>query len=245
VHIGATEDALWGVDEGVLPLILGGALDPVFRTVRGVALSSLVAAALAAGCGGAATSREGADVQTGKELFAQKCGQCHVMSDAGTRGQVGPNLDNGFGYARAQGFDESTVFEVTLNQMRIPAPPMPDFDEPGTRNTLDEEQLVDIAQYVARCAGIQLREKKPAECAGPPEGAQAVFVSSCGSCHVLAEAGTQGTVGPNLDESKPSLEEAIAQIANGGGGMPAFKDQLSEEQIREIAQYIVEATGGS
>jgi cbb3-type cytochrome c oxidase subunit III len=210
-----------------------------------VGLFSLVVAVLAAGCGGVATSREGADAQSGKQLFAQKCGQCHVMSDAGTRGQLGPNLDNAFGYARAQDFDESTFFEITLDQMRIPAPPMPDFDEPGTENTLQEEQLVDVAHYVARCAGVQFREQKPADCVGPPEGAQAVFVSSCGSCHVLAEAGTQGTTGPNLDESKPGLEEAIAQIANGGGGMPAFKDQLTDEQIREIAQYIVESTGGS
>jgi mono/diheme cytochrome c family protein len=129
--------------------------------------------------------------------------------------------------------------------MRIPAPPMPDFDEPGTKNTLDEEQLVNVASYVARCAGVELTKKKPADCVGPPEGPQAVFASSCGSCHVLAEAGTQGTIGPNLDETKPGLEEAIAQITNGGGGMPAFEDQLTEEQIREIAQYIVESAGGS
>jgi cytochrome c6 len=71
-----------------------------------------------------------------------------------------------------------------------------------------------------------------------------LFQSSCGSCHVLADAGTQGTVGPNLDQLKPQLQQAVEQITNGGGGMPAFRGQLTEEQIRRLAQYVVESTRG-
>ncbi|MGI8606037.1 MAG: c-type cytochrome, partial [Gaiellaceae bacterium] len=113
----------------------------------------LAAVFLAAGCAGETTSREGADISSGKQLFSAKCGSCHVLKDAGTQGVVGPNLDDAFGYARSQKFDSSTFFEVTLQQMRIPAPPMPDFDEAGTKDYLPDEDLVAIANYVASCAG--------------------------------------------------------------------------------------------
>ncbi len=189
------------------------------------------------GCGATTTTREGANVDRGKVLFQQKCGSCHVLADAGTAGQVGPNLDHGF-MARDQGFDESLYFELTLEQMEIPGPPMPDFDEPADEeNYLREEDRVAVAAYVASVAG------KPVEDRGDDDP-KAIFTASCGSCHILEDAGTTGTTGPNLDESQPGLEEAERQIAEGGGGMPAFEDQLSEEQIRALAEYIVEATGG-
>ena len=184
-------------------------------------------------------SSEGADTANGKELFTQKCGACHVLADAGTAGQTGPNLDSAF-TARDHGFEESTYFNVVLRQMEIPAPPMPDFDEPG-ENFLTEEERVAVAAYVAEVA------RKPVKQAagGGGDDPKATFTASCGSCHTLSDAGTAGTVGPNLDEAMLELDAAIEQIANGGGGMPAFKDQLSEDQIRALAEYIVEAGGGS
>jgi mono/diheme cytochrome c family protein len=77
----------------------------------------------------------------------------------------------------------------------------------------------------------------------PTAGEQIYADSGCGSCHVFEAAGSTGTVGPNLDESDIDFEGAVEQIANGGGGMPAFADQLSEEQIRELAEYVIQATG--
>ena len=72
-----------------------------------------------------------------------------------------------------------------------------------------------------------------------------VFASAgCGSCHTLADAGTSGTVGPNLDESQPSPEAAYEQILNGGGGMPPYEGQLDEQQIADVTAYVVEATSG-
>ena len=69
-----------------------------------------------------------------------------------------------------------------------------------------------------------------------------VFASAgCGSCHVFEAAGSNGTAGPNLDEADPSFDEAVEQITNGGGGMPAFGDQLSKEAIRNVAAFVVES----
>ena len=211
----------------------------------------LAAVFLATGCAGETTSREGADISSGKQLFSEKCGSCHTMKDAGTQGVVGPDLDNAFGYARGQDFDSTTFFEVTLHQMRIPEPPMPDFDEPGTKDYLSDEDLVAIANYVASCAGAGVAKGQLGQgCTGgggPSQGTdgKSLFTANgCGSCHTLKDAGSTGTVGPNLDDSKPARDLVIENVTNGAGAMPAFGDKLSKEQIEAIAAYIVKATGG-
>ena len=71
-----------------------------------------------------------------------------------------------------------------------------------------------------------------------------LFVQACGGCHTLADAGTTGTVGPNLDEAKPDLALVIDRLLNGKGAMPPFKGQLSTQQIADVAAYVVEATHG-
>jgi mono/diheme cytochrome c family protein len=197
------------------------------------------------GCGATTTSREGADLTRGKELFTAQCGTCHVMADAGTQGDVGPNLDDGFGYDRLQGFDDSTFFEVVLEQMEIPGPPMPEFDNPGTKEYLAEEDRIAVAAYVAECAGVVEGKKVSEQCTGGTgidqneRDARTIFLGAgCGSCHTLADAETSGTIGPNLDDSDVTLQEAIERINEGRGQMPPFKDKLSEEQIEIVARYI-------
>jgi cytochrome c553 len=81
---------------------------------------------------------------------------------------------------------------------------------------------------------------------GDPAAGKQVFASAgCGGCHTLADAGASGNVGPNLDEAQPDHELAVERVTNGKAPMPAFKDQLSEKQIQDVAAYVVDATGGS
>jgi mono/diheme cytochrome c family protein len=91
--------------------------------------------------------------------------------------------------------------------------------------------------------------EQPAPPAAGPEGDPAagkeIFASAgCGSCHTLADAGTSGEVGPNLDEAKPDLALALDRVTNGSGVMPSFKGQLDEQEIADVAAYVVEATQG-
>ena len=79
---------------------------------------------------------------------------------------------------------------------------------------------------------------------GDAEAGAALFdEQGCGSCHVLADAGSTGTTGPNLDELQPSYDAAFQQIQNGGGGMPAY-DGLGEDAIADLAAYVSERAGG-
>ena len=78
---------------------------------------------------------------------------------------------------------------------------------------------------------------------GDPESGKAVFADAgCGGCHVYEPANSTGTAGPNLDESDLSYDEAVRQIENGGNGMPAFKDQLTDQQIADVAAFVTEGS---
>jgi cbb3-type cytochrome c oxidase subunit III len=202
--------------------------------LRGLALGLAVFAL--AGCGTDGLTSEGADIPDGKLLFTQKCASCHTLREAKSQGTIGPNLDDAFAGPRMEGFEEDTIREVVRHQIEYAAEPMP-------RDLVEGADADAVAAYVAAVAA-----NPNAEVALPPGAGgndpKLLFQSNCGSCHVLADAATEGTVGPNLDQAKPELQQAVRQITNGGGGMPAFKGQLTEQQIRALARYVVESTRG-
>ena len=80
---------------------------------------------------------------------------------------------------------------------------------------------------------------------GDPAAGKEVFLgsSACGGCHTLADAGSTGAVGPNLDDAMPSYELALDRITNGQGGMPSFSSTLSEQQIADVAAYVSSVAG--
>ncbi len=212
---------------------------------RLLALAALATSAvLLAGCGTVGRV-EGGSQARGKELFNQKCAQCHALKDAGARGVIGPDLDAAFATVRSddpgQGFDESTIRDVIRGQIAYPVED-PATDAPGMpANLVTGEDADAVAVYVAAVAGLPVKDTGQQAAGGGKETTdpKEIFNSQgCQGCHVLSKAGATGTVGPNLDEAKPGLEEAVAQIRNGGGGMPAYKDDLTEQQIQAVAKYI-------
>ncbi len=71
-----------------------------------------------------------------------------------------------------------------------------------------------------------------------------LFTQNCAGCHTLADAGTSGTAGPDLDGLTLDVAAIDKQITNGGGGMPPFKDTLSAEEITAISEYLASVSGG-
>jgi outer membrane protein assembly factor BamB len=69
------------------------------------------------------------------------------------------------------------------------------------------------------------------------------FTSTCAGCHTLSEAGTTGTVGPNLDQLMPEYALVVKQVTNGGSIMPAFGSTLSKAEIEAIAKYVSTVAG--
>jgi plastocyanin len=115
------------------------------------------AALVATGCGGLGTAHN--NVVNGKELFVSKCGTCHTLARAGTKGTVGPNLDEAFQRARRDGFKNSTIAGMVKGQIAHPSR-VPQTD-PQTHQTLPlmppglvtGADAADVAAYVGEAAG--------------------------------------------------------------------------------------------
>jgi cytochrome c6 len=80
---------------------------------------------------------------------------------------------------------------------------------------------------------------------GDPVAGKEIFLGApaCGGCHTLADAGTSGTVGPNLDDAKPSADLVVERVTNGQGAMPSFSGSLTTQQIADVAAYVSTAAG--
>ncbi len=75
---------------------------------------------------------------------------------------------------------------------------------------------------------------------GEASNGAAVFTENCSTCH--GATGEGGNGGPDLLTMPLAKTEAgaIEQVTNGGGGMPAFKGTLSEEEIEDVAAFVVQ-----
>jgi plastocyanin len=131
----------------------GNALEAV--SMRGLlALGGCVAiAAVASGCGAGSASH--ANVLDGKKMFVSRCGACHTLARAGTKGVTGPNLDFAFAQARRDGEKSSTFAGMVRGQIRFPArDPQTGKELPKMPANLVKGQAVsDVAAYVGMVAG--------------------------------------------------------------------------------------------
>ncbi len=67
---------------------------------------------------------------------------------------------------------------------------------------------------------------------------------ACALCHALKAAGSEGAVGPSLDELKPDAARVAKALRDGIGQMPSYKSTLSEAQILSVAAYVSQAAAG-
>jgi len=235
--------------------------NPPARRQALLAAALVIAALAVAGCGAGYVSVS-ADRQNGKTLFVSKCGSCHILADAGTTGTIGPNLDDAFRQALLDGMTEATVRQVVRDQIAYSitetstgAPGMP-------KDLVTGQDADDVAAYVATAVakggtGATTTTAPPSPAPQPKPGGgtsggssaqvaagKKVFVSAaCGGCHILKDAGSEGNVGPDLDQLKPSKDRVAQQVTTGGSVMPSFKEQLTQQQIDAVAEYVSTVAG--
>ena len=218
----------------------------VTRVARAAVPVALAAAAVAvSGCTNSGPE-ENANVTNGKKLFVEKCGSCHTLNRAGTKGVVGPNLDSAFDVAREEGWGSDSIRGVVLGQIGFPGR--------GTQMPADivtGDDAKDVAAYVAAVAAEPGKDGGLlANASADPNDPKAVFTQNCGSCHTLKAAGTTGKTGPDLDklakgDGVPQITEMIvkpnAEIVPGyqAGIMPQdFGTRLDAKQVAALAAYI-------
>jgi uncharacterized cupredoxin-like copper-binding protein len=125
--------------------------------LHALAAGGCAAAALAAS--GCSLGAEHDNLVDGKQQFVSKCGTCHTLARAGTKGTTGPNLDAAFQRARRDGFKDSTFRGMVEGQIAHPSR-LPQVD-PVTHQTLPlmpanlvtGSTVSDVAAYVAQAAG--------------------------------------------------------------------------------------------
>ena len=194
----------------------------------------LAAVLLVSGCGTGGIASKHTDQTNGQKVFSSNCASCHTLAAANATGTVGPNLDEAFAADKEQGFKDSTIQNVVLDQIRLANPPMP-------QNLVKGQDAQDVAAYVAAVAGQGGVNAKPPAQLG--NDGKAIFSADCASCHTLKAAASSGTVGPNLDQLKPSDAIVQRQVTNGGAVMPPFKGKLSPAQIAAVAKFVSSSAG--
>jgi mono/diheme cytochrome c family protein len=220
---------------------------PARRKLLTIAAGAL-AVAMISGC----DLDDDANLDNGRAMFVEQCGTCHVLAEAATTAEVGPDLDASFADARAMGSDSDTVEGIVRKQIQHPRETSPDDPTYMPADLVTGDDLRDVAAYVGSVAGVPGIE--PPQAPGGP-GGQVFANNGCGACHALAAAQSSGTVGPNLDEVLPgqnasmvetSIVDPNDEITPGfqPGVMPTnYGDTISPEDLELLVQFLVESAG--
>jgi plastocyanin len=134
---------------------------------------------VAVGCG----SHGGhADLVNGKTLFVQKCGACHTLARANTKGIQGPNLDAAFISARQSGFQNTGIEGVVFNQISHVrrGSIMPN-------NLVTGDDARDVAAYVGRAAAVPGKDAGELATAGQPKTSSKPAVEQNGTLTIPAD----------------------------------------------------------
>jgi len=158
----------------------------------------------------------------GQVLYVEQgCANCHTLAASGSLGTIGPDLNE-------IKPDQKRVLNAIKNG-GVGSGAMP-------KGLAQGEDADAIAAYVADASGAPI----PPDAKGGPPGKQ-IFAINCGSCHTLADAGTSGAVGPNLDQIKPSKSLVLGAIKSGPGAMPP--NIVTGKDAQQVAAYVSSVAG--
>lgn len=199
-----------------------GVIGRIVRPAGALALPAL--ALIASGC--SVKGGDNANLIAGKQAFVAKCGSCHQLARAETKGTVGPNLDEAFHASIAEGLERSTVRGVVEGQVNNPNPggAMP-------KGLAGGQTLRDIAAYVSQVADRPGKDTGLLASAVQAPGAGKPAVEKAGKLSIPASSSGQlayetnkasATAGPVTIEMPNSsgVSHNIA-IESGEGGATA------------------------
>jgi cytochrome c2 len=170
------------------------------RLVGGALLAALIVlVASACGTGG---PTHGGNASAGRKLFLgdARCGSCHTLKDAGSRGAVGPNLDDAFAQSKDEGFKTSAIENVVRDQIKYPT-----SGSGMPANLVKGQEADDVAAYVALCAASTDKQACPG-LAATGKGGEGLYASlGCQGCHSIDGSKSTGPTFKGLYGSKVQL----------------------------------------
>ena len=183
---------------------------PLVRTAALVP-SAVILVAL----GGCTLKHPTANVVRGKQLFVQKCGSCHALARAGTTGTVGPNLDDAFRQARADGVKGTSIQGLVDYQIQYP-------NSQGAMPAmlLKGQAAQNVAAYVAGAASIP----------GQDTGALATAVQTVAQKPAVEKNGTV-----EIDADPNGLLKFLASSASATSGKVTLRMKNASSVQHDIA----------
>jgi mono/diheme cytochrome c family protein len=150
-------------------------------------------AALAAGLSACENDNvaKNADLIAGKKAFAAKCGACHVLARAGTKGVQGPNLDDAFRRSLKEGFGRDTIHGVVFDQIRHPANVPKDSPAYMPPKLVTGKTASDVASYVASVVSRPGKDEGKLASAVPAAGAGKPVAAKNGKLDLPADPNGQ------------------------------------------------------
>jgi mono/diheme cytochrome c family protein len=195
-------------------------------------LAAAATAVVSVGCGPTASGGD-ANLINGKRLYVSKCGACHVLYRAGSKGVTGPNLDAAFAEALRSGFQRSTYAGVIHRQILYP-----DTKGAMPANLVTGQDARDVSAYVAFAASKPGMDEGALANAVPGQN-QKVAVEKGGQLQIDPDpngqllydaSGATGTAGTltmvsvnkaavphNIALEGPGIKTTLGNIVQGGG----------------------------
>ncbi|HLH14083.1 MAG TPA: plastocyanin/azurin family copper-binding protein [Solirubrobacteraceae bacterium] len=171
------------------------------------------ALALALGASGCAVKGDdNANVIVGKQAFVAKCGACHTLARAETKGIVGPNLDAVFKSSVAEGLQRNAVRTLVEGQVQNPNP-----DGVMPAGLAKGATLTDIAAYVAQAVDAPGKDKGLLASAVQAPGAGKPAVEKAGKLQIDASPSGQLAYTSSKAEATPGA--VTITMANMSGVM--------------------------
>jgi plastocyanin len=185
---------------------LGRARSLALRAGAGAVLLALAIGT--AGC--SVKGADNANLILGKQTFVAKCGSCHALARADTKGTVGPNLDAAFHASLAEGLERSTVRGVVEGQIRLPNP-----EGAMPKDLVTGAKLKDIAAYVAQVVDVPGKDAGLLASAVEAPGAGKPAVETAGKLAIAASPTGQLAYVTNQATATPG--SVIVEMPNVSG----------------------------
>ncbi len=179
-------------------------------------------------------------------FLAAGCGGCHALADAGATGASASNLD-----IAQPSYD--TVAEVVTNgitnSLGTLLAPVDQQAMPAYNTKLSTQEIQELSSYVSTATG-------GGDGSTQPPGRQTVLRLGCGFCHALSDVDGKGNSWSSLDIAKPAKATVKAVVDKGIKNrywghadwddlvMPAYDGTLTEQEIKDVGNYISTVTQG-
>jgi plastocyanin len=162
----------------------------------------------AAGC--SVKAEDDANLILGKQQFVAKCGSCHTLARANTKGIIGPNLDEAFRTDLAEGLRRSTVRGVVEQQIQIPNP-----EGAMPKDLVKGSVRSDVADYVARSVDRSGNDTGLLATAVAPAGSGAPAVEKGGKLSL--EASPTGQLAYVTSKASATAGAVTVEMPNKSG----------------------------